>query len=66
MNHTEWTLPRSARTVDRETVSPGWAGWHYRRPVLHKLWDKAAQVLFVVAMFGGLAGLLAWGGRAWP
>jgi hypothetical protein len=39
MNHTEHTMPRAGRTVDRQTVSPGWAGFHYRGPsLLERVW----------------------------
>lgn len=66
MNHTEHTMPRAGRTVDRETVSPGWAGFHYRG---HSFLDRvitAVQHVGTYALFAAIGAMLAWGGRAWP
>lgn len=54
MNISEWAMPRAGRTVDRETVSPGWAGWHYKRPMLSR-WQGPLSVLLASAMGVGLA-----------
>lgn len=71
MNHTDCTLHRAGRTVDRETVYPGWAGFHTRRaPLVVRIWrrwrDPFANVLFAVLLFGALGMAIGWGGRAWP
>jgi hypothetical protein len=62
MNHTEHTMPRAGRTVDRETVAPGWAGFHYRGP---SVWERVcgvAQQLGVYALFALIGAMLAWRG----
>lgn len=71
MNHTEHTMPRAGRTVDRETVAPGWAGFHTRRPgLIVRTWrrwrDPFTNVLFAVVVFLALGVALGWGGRAFP
>ena len=29
MNHTDFSMPRAGRTVDRMSTDHGWAAWHY-------------------------------------
>ena len=61
LNHTTKRFPRTSQ-------ADPWRGviTHYRAPLLLRWWRPLANVLFVLLMFGGLAGMLAWGGRAWP
>ena len=58
MNHTEHTMPRAGRTVDRETVNPGWAGFKYERERMNAV-DRA--LLFLAAVTVAICGLIYWG-----
>ena len=58
MNHTEYTMPRSGRTVDRMTVDAGWAGWHYRG---HRWW-RPLSYLLCFGTFALIGALMAWRG----
>jgi hypothetical protein len=61
MNWREHTMPASARTRDRATVSPGWAGTHYRRPWAERF-SGLLGILATLALFALLGVLLAWRG----
>lgn len=56
MNHSDHTLPRAGRTVDRMTTDSGWAGWHYKRP------SSWLGNLLTLALLAGIGVLLAWRG----
>ena len=59
MNHSEHTMPSAGRTRDRMTVDAGWAGWHYRKSMLHKLWRPLSWRL-LWSMFALIGVILAW------
>lgn len=58
MNHTEYTLPRAGRTVDRMTADPGWAAWRYERSRMTSA-DRA--LLFLAAVTVAICWLIYWG-----
>jgi len=58
MNHTDCTLHRAGRTVDRMTSDPGWAAWRYERSRMTSA-DRA--LLFLAAVTVAICGLIYWG-----
>ena len=55
MNHSEHTLPRAGRTVDRMTTDYGWAAWRYERSRMTSA-DRA--LLFLAAVTVAICGLI--------